>query len=221
MAKNSTRALSGPRLMEISFEEYIGEYPLAGSSFSAYKNWTPSTTGQALMNENYFDLSGYARDGLTLFPTNAGLQDPGYYTTSNVLPTTRLVVLDIMSQERLDVDDVETWWRDYKNVPGMMESPVDHEQIIMGNFRLFVPQTDFTFVSAMSPISGGDFGSASPTTVQKLWCYRFLIYSAQVFDNTELEVNATRFMLAATIAEESEDSFLMRQKRSYELATGP
>lgn len=218
--RDSKRALSGPRLMSIPIEEYIGEYPAGGTSFASYKNWIPSTAGTALMNEGYFDLSGYANDALTLFPTNMGLQDPGYYTTSNVLPTSRLAVLDIISQERLDVDEVEDWWRTYKNVPGMMATTLDFEQIIMGQFRLMTPQTDFTLVGALSSIAGGEFGSGSPTTVQKLWVYRFLIYSAETFENTELEVNATRFNMAATIAEEKELSFLMRQKRSYEISTG-
>jgi len=215
-------AITGPRLMEKMVDEYIGEYSTPDSQFPAYKGWVPSADGLTLMHESYLDLSGYTADHLTAFPINAGLQDPGYYTVAaaGINASTRLVVLDLMSQERLDIEEVDTDWRGSKNVPGMPTSTTDFEQIIMGRFRMMAPQTDFTYVSALSPIAGGDFGSASPTTVAKLWCYRFLLYSAEEpYVGAGLEVNATRFVLSATIVEEEDLPFLMRQKRSFELST--
>lgn len=214
-------ALTGPRLMEKMVDEYIGLYSTPDNSFPAYKGWVPSNDGLTLMHESYFDLSGYTNDHLTTFPVNAGLQDPGYYTVAaaGIDGSTRLIVLDIMSQERLDIEAVDTDWRGSKNVPGMPTSTEDFEQIILGRLRMMAPQTDFRYVSALSPIAGGEFGSASPTTVAKLWCYRFLIYSSETYVGAGLEVNATRFVLSATIIEEEDLPFIMRQKRSFELST--
>jgi len=219
-SSDGARALTGPRILHREVEEYTGRWDTPSTSFPAYKNWTPSTSGTSLMNENYFDLSGYEHDFLTLIPSGATLQDPGYYVTDNVSPLTGVVVLDIISQERLDHDTVETDWLQSLNVPSMPTTTEDFNQIVFGQFRWFAPQTDFTLVQAMSPISRGNFGSSSPTTVAKLWCYRFLIVTSVDLTNMLLTVNATRFVLGSTIVKEKDLSFIMRQKRSYELGTG-
>lgn len=221
MAKksNAANALEGPTTLERGVDEYIGIH--TGGKFPGYKGWTTSASGGVLMHESYFDLGGYEREYLTIFPTNAALQDNGYYTTTVADATTNLVVLDIISQERLNINDVENDWQTFRNVPSNPTSTEDFEQIIFGRFRFMAPTTSFTYGLALTPVSGGSFGSGSPSTAQKLWCYRFLIYDAVSLDGVKLEVNATRFLMAATIVKEDDLPFMMRQKRSYELSSGP
>ena len=217
--KTTTRALEGPRVLQKSVDEYTGVF-LDGYGFPAYKGWVPSTTGAALMHEQFIDLSGYSNDQMTVIPTGATLQDPGYYITTGVSPVTSVFVIDIISQEKLLVDDVEDDWRTTGNVPSMPTSREDFNQIIFGQARWMAPSTNFTFLTGLTPISQGQFGSASPTTVAKLWLYRFLIYGTIDATNDLLTCNATRFVIGATAVKEKDLTFLMRQKRSYELGTG-
>jgi len=218
--ETAVETLTGPRILERTVDEYIGLYDVSEGKFPGYKGWVSSAAGGVLMHESYFDLGGFEREFLTLFPTNAALQDPGYYTSSAHTITTNMVVLDIISQERLSIVNVENDWRVNRNVPNMPTTTEDFEQIIFGQFRWMSPSTSFSFTTALTPISQGNFGSANPTTADKLWCYRFLIYeNDEGFSGVTLECAATRFVLGATIAKEDDLAFIMRQYRSYELAS--
>jgi len=216
----ATRALTGPRILTKEVPEYLGTY-LPGTGFPTYKNWYASTTGNTVYHESYLDLSGYTQDFLTLMPQQVTLQDPGYYTVQGIENTlTAIYMIDVVSLERLNIDEVEADWLTSFNAPGMMTTTEDFEQIIFGQFRWLSPQTNFTEVTALAPISGGSFGSGNPSTVAKLWCYRIAIGSTGGFAPTDrLTINATRFVLAATVIKEDDLPFLMRQKRSYELGT--
>lgn len=218
-SKTSTRSLTGPRVLERAVPEYIGTY-VDGQGFPSYKTWTTNAAGNAIMHESYFDLAGYTRDYLTLVPSGASIQDLGYYTTSGTSPGTALIVLDIISQERLELQAVVDDWADTANVPGHPTSTEDFEQIIYGRFQWLAPTLDFTFTTALTPVSRGNFGSGSPTTVEKLWCYRILMPQSIDLTDDRIVVSSSRFVLGATIIKEDELPFLMRQKRSYELGTG-
>jgi hypothetical protein len=215
-----TKALTGPRLLTKEVPEYIGTFAEV-TGFPTYKNWFTSASGNSIYHESYLDLSGYTNDYLTLMPSQVALQDPGYYTVQGAAnAATAIFVIDVMSNERLDIDEVEADWLNFFNVPGMMTTTEDFEQIIFGQFRWMSPQTNFSFATALNTISAGTFGSGSPTTVAKLWCYRFVISNTGGFLPADrLAINAARFVMGATVVKEDELPFLMRQKRSYELAT--
>ena len=88
----------------------------------------------------------------------------------------------------------------------------------MCNVRGMTTQTEFGSVTLLRAAYGGSYGSAGPTTVSKLWCYRIIRIAATDLDNQVLTVPATRFVLAATIVKEEELPYQMRLKRSFELA---
>jgi hypothetical protein len=186
------------------------------SGWSSGDGWTGTSVNDLIMFEAYFDTSGYTSDDLTLFPTGALLQDPGRYLSSN--PNVPLQVLDIISQVRLSMTDVYDWVI-ANAMPGMLGTDVDWTQILWGQYRTMLPQNTFTgFGTELLTANGALFGSGSPSTAQKLYCYRFCLLpnSAQ---GDEVKIPASRFVLNAIIAEEEDKAFLMRQKRSYELAT--
>lgn len=221
MSKESKRALTGPRLLTQPVEEYIGLYdPVVG--LPDYKNWqvVPGNTN-AVYNETYFDIDAYQMDELTLVPSGASLNDPGVYTIVNPFADSQQYVIDMITQTRLDPAQVVTDMVSFYNLPGDPLSTEDFTQILFGRFRWQAPTTDFstgaTGINAMTNISQGTFGSAEPTTANKLYCYRFVIMVATELPNITIAVPATRFLLGATVVKEDELSFLMRQKRSFEL----
>lgn len=193
------------------------------NGWGSANGWTGTSTNDLIMFEAYFDTSGYTSDDLTLFPVSSLLQDPGRYISSN--NTVPLQVLDIISQVRLSLTDVYSWVfpdpavQGSNSMPGMSGTDVDWSQIIWGQYRTFLPQNTFTgFGTEMLVASGGMFGSGSPSTAQKLYCYRFVLLPGSINADT-LQLPASRFVLNAVIAPEDDKAFLMRQKRSYELAT--
>ena len=210
-----SRALTGFRELTQLIPEYIGD--MASNVFAGYKGWVPSATNAIVMYETYFDLSGYQLDDLTAMPIAATLQDPGMYTCST--DTVPLHVLDILSQERLDRN--ELWDLILlNNVPGMGASDNNYEQITFGNYRLMLNQGTFTDPTGLNlylPTSQTQFGSGDAVAVDKLWAYRFVIAPGAA-DGISLRIPASRFLLQMNIVKESDRVYLQRLKRSYELA---
>jgi len=207
-------ALEGPRVLTQEIESLSTDY--TPSRLTPKGNWFIGTSSTSIMYESYFDLSGYQLDDLTFMPQGTVVQDPGTYKSNN--PTMAFAVLDIISQERLTIAQIETAVL-ANNMPGMSETTQDFIQIVAGTYRLMTPNTTL-LPNLLTTIQRKEFGSGSPSTVAKLWCYRFVtpVEGVWAAGNT-LEIPAARFILTGTVIQESDLPFLMRQKRSYELAT--
>lgn len=204
-------ALEGDKTISQMMPEYSGAYT---TEWTDHKTWQGPATGNVIFNETYIDLSAYELDDLTFFPMGAILQDPGLYQSDVTNP---LQVLDIVSQAKLNITEVLANLAE-NNVPGMMESTMDFTQIIWGQYRTFLGQATFQGgANLFLPANGGLFGSGSPTTAAKLYCTRIIITDAATEGNY-LSVPASRFIVSAVVAKEKDLAFMMRQKRSYELA---
>ena len=191
------------------------------SGWESVAGWGGTGTSDIMAFHAYIDVAGYTADDLTLFPIGVTLQDPGSYKVSRAggaPPNVPLQVLDIITTEVLSLDDVLAWVTD-NTMPGMLGTTHDFSQIIWGQFRTFLGQITYAsnaveFLAA----NGGLFGSGAPSTADKLHCYRFILLPGSA-QNDIVAIPASRFILNAVIAPEDEKAFLMRQKRSYELAT--
>lgn len=175
------------------------------------------TSPASLYFETYFDLSGYTLDDLTIYPEIALLQDPGVYTAT-LSPNGRFTVLDILSQERLDIPTVIS--NNMNNgSPGSTLSKEDWTQIVFGRYRFMTLTTVQTSPEVMTVAREVDFSSMEPTTVEKLWIYRIVIPTGIFTENAIVEIPASTFVLRFESIEESELHYMMRLKRSYELGT--
>jgi len=206
----SKGALEGDKVLTQGMPEYAGAYT---TEWPDHKTWQGPASGHVVFNETYVDLSAYELDDLTFFPINALLQDPGIYSLTGQEP---VQVLDIVCTEQLSIAEVVADMAE-NNVPGMFESTMDFTQIIWGQYRTFLPQTDFVSGTLYLPANGALFGSGSPTTASKLYCYRIII-CALATEGLALTIPASRFVITGIVAKEKELAFMMRQKRSYELA---
>ena len=213
------RALLGPRRLTQDIPEYEGLY---GVEFPNYKGWTNAGLPNALMYETYFDMSGLTLDDLTFVPQGLELQDPGRYVYDvggAGYPVVDVEVLDIISQERLTLADIDANLT-LGNSPGMMESTEDFTQIIMGNYRVMVvPNTSGVGISLLIPQTGSTFGSGEATAASRLWVYRVVRINGLKTATHTLKIPASRFILVGTTIEENDLPYMMRLKRSYELAT--
>lgn len=212
--KDTTRALTGQRILNMPISNYLGIRTAIG--WAGDKMWRPVGIAGAngVCAETYFDLSAYELDDLTLIPQLIQLQDGLPYFSQQ---SESLEVYDVVSQERLDPDDFVTYSLagDYPSSPGSKE---DWSQILMCNTRFMTPQGDFQYADLMLPATQGSFGSSEPTAVQKLWLYRIVLVRGGT-ENSTLYIPATRFVLGAEIVKEADLPYMMRLKRSYELST--
>ena len=221
MAKKErqTRALTGPRQLTQMIPEYDGE--MGASEFPGFKGWIASASSTLVYYETYFDLSGYALDDLTAIPIAAMLQDPGLYACDDT--KVGMQVLDVISQERLRPGRVLNDMITDNNVPGMLMSANNFEQITFGNYRLFMGQKTFTDPAGLEtvvylPADSMQFGSGDAVTVEKLWCYRFVMArGATEGESSTIKIPASRFILNVNVVDEDELVYIMRLKRSYEL----
>lgn len=209
----SKGALEGERTMT-QMVPALQQLTKGVSGWDGQAGWEAGSS-DIMMYETYFDTSGYALSDLTVFPVGAVLQDPGRYLCTN--PNVAVQVVDMICSERISHTDAYNWIS-RNTMPGMVGTTMDFSQILWGQYRTLLGQDTFQAqATEYLAASGGLFGSGSPSTAEKLWCYRFIV----VVDSQEgdtIDVPASRFVLSAIIGAEKELAFLMRQKRSYELA---
>lgn len=226
--KTSTRALTGQRMMHkeiphlvMSWNPSEGRYERNLAFPQANLGWV-SVGPYAHYHETYFDTSGYTLDFLTTMPISALVQEAGRYQIT--FPgTVRMLVLDMITTER--IDDVGQFASEIfaNEFPSFPQSTEDFSQIIYGRFREFAGITQGTTVQDIyAPVSNQQFGSLEPTTADKLWIYKLVLFLG-IPDSPDdpfsiAKFPSSRFILNAEIVKEADLPFMMRQKRSYELS---
>lgn len=224
----STRALTGPRTLVKLIPPLQASYTVSNiwevddqvTMFSGTQAGSWQVLGSlpsSLFFETYLDLSAYELDDLTIYPLFIGLQDPGLYSLTDGAQT-RMRVVDIMSQERLDPLTVVDEMMFMNSLPGMSPTDTEFIQILSGQYRMMLANTTYAAPEILQTVQTGEFGSGSPSSVQKLWLYRFVVPSGVPAETSVLTVPGSRFVMRANIVKEKDLSYLMRQKRSYELA---
>jgi len=211
----SDRALTGDRVLSLDVPHYVGAYVDGALQWPGDNGWRSTSTG--IYHEQYFDLSGYELDDLTLVPKFMQLQDGGSPYLGG-LGVSSLHVWDIISQERLDPSQFFIYSVSGDN-PGSPATTQDWTQILMCNKRYMTGQTVFSSANLFLPATSGSFGSSEPTAVAKLWCYRIICTAGAVQPGDILQIPATRFVLGGTVIDEPDLEYMMRLKRSYELST--
>ena len=248
MAKKtkSVKSLTGKRLMMKEMMHYkYNMDPTSPVRWDLSKNgytfhgqgWRTNGAGY-LVNETYFDLSGYTQDYLTTYPQMITVQESGSFRMKEDLvapppvPPTLItdwrgaMVLDIITEEHLSGGDIGTLVQNVteKEIsPSFPEGPLEFSQVIYGRYRMMGHDNAIWTVTQgnLTVLNQTQWGSGSPTTCDKLWVYRIIIplgfYITDIDDY--IICPAARYVMSATIDKENDSAYMMRQKRSYELAT--
>jgi hypothetical protein len=180
---------------------YQGIYD--GVEFPPSQGWVNEGLLNIIAYESTLDLSGYEMDRITFYTQGAEVQDPGRYVLLGAA-TCDVEVLDIVSQERLSLLDI-----DNQLLAGS----------VLGDYRLMVVQNTSANLELLSTIGGGTFGSGEPTAASRLWVYRIVRINGTKPPGAELRIPASRFMLQGIAATEEDLPYMMRLKRSFELST--
>ncbi len=208
--------------------QYVGGAtwgPITGTDPElANTGWNQLSTGSGWYHETQIDLSGYAMDSLTFFPSAVGVQDPGVY---RMLPgatstTSSLYVLDLITSTPIDPNNVMIDDLLGRMIgPGMFGSDETFETILYGLFRVFAENSTIKIPNFQQLQRSQRFESGEPTAADKLYCYRIVqISSTGALDAgiSYIVIPASRQLIAGVIDEESELIYMQRLKRSYELA---
>ena len=174
-----------------------------------------------LFHETQIDLSGYAMDSLTFFPTSLGLQDPGLYQLRVGACSTYsgMIVLDVVTSVPMTIQDVSDFMVTTNAGPGMLGTPQEFETLLFGSFRFFTENTQIPYPSYQQLERSQRFDSGEPTAADKLYCYRIVtLLTADLDDSSFVSIPAARQLIAGVMGEESELVYMQRLKRSYELA---
>ena len=207
-------ALEGPRVLaQVLTGTDVTTGP-EGAIITAIGPWgVVDGTANAAVQRDYFDLSGYNRDFLTTFVSGVEMQEPGPLAGSDE----NNQLIEIVSTEFIDDTNITNFLGGNGfNGPGFTRSTDSMDQVVYGRRRLY------TFEVAIAPVipklwHTSTWGTCSALTSDKLHITRIIVTStAGITFVSDLNV-----VLAVIVAKEDELPFLMRQKRSYELATGP
>ena len=203
---------------------YQGGTTWAPSAGTTQTGWSPLGSNTGFFHETQIDLSGYALQDMTFFPSAVGVQDPGVY---RMLPgaastTSSLYVLDLITSTPIDPTDVMvTDLLGSMQGPGMFGSDESFETILYGLFRVFAENNTIKIPNFQQLQRSQRFESGEPTAADKLYCYRIVQISAVgPLDGGQsyIVVPAARQLIAGRIKEETELVYMQRLKRSYELA---
>lgn len=235
--KTATRALSGKRQMMKQFSPLHAVFVPGGVSdwkIFADSDWQPMDPGinpaesglGRFFAESYFDTSGYTRDELTTMFDNVFIQEAGRWQLTNA-SSVRVHVFDLVTSTRFNGGiniEMNNWFDSFlasnEGVPGFQQSQYDWSQVIYGRFREYIATTQGTDTTdVIAPVNDQQFGSLESTTADKLWTYKIVCLSGWFPNETghDLRIPNTRQIVQANIVAEPDLTFLMRQKRSYEL----
>lgn len=204
-------------------ETYAGGTLWTPTAPGRNQGWVQLASGSGWFHETQLDLSGYAMESLTFFPSAVGIQDPGVYRMAPgaTATTSSLYVLDLITSTPIDPNRIMVGdWLGAGIGPGMFGSPETFETILYGLGRVFSENNTIKIPNYQQLQRSQRFESGEPTAADKLYCYRIVQISAESLDAglSNIVIPACRQLISGMLDEESELVYMQRLKRSYELA---
>jgi len=215
--------IEGPRVLNKTIPVFYGDYVTPSPPALPYMDGVGSSWGlvgdNTWVSRTYYDLSGYNRKSLTAFFQGVDIQEGTWIGTSqNQLNVVDLITTEFMTDEACVKAAAPAF--DGGDAPGFPESVYDMDQVIYGRRRTWL-RTDSAQVGLHTPYYGSaSYGTCAAASADKLHITR-IISSTTAEPDAFIRVSPAVYVLAIIVAEEKELAYLMRQKRSYELATGP
>lgn len=188
-----------------------GVWAVDGSQSNGWRLLAP--TGLAV-SDTYFDFAGLTKDYKTLMFDGAAVQDMLAPQVTGGAAGDSLVMVDLMSTSPLTDNDLQNFYI-YGNFS--INGKLTFEQTIYARIRQFNVDVDNLAWGSMVLLSENQIGSLEATASDRVYCYRIVAMGSN-FDGTRIDVFNARYLLQANVKEEAEYQYLMRLKRSYDLA---
>lgn len=213
--------IEGPRVLAKRLQGITCETDSVGTIVNRTGDGWLALTTYCAVQRSYFDLSGYNLDDLTTFFQDVVMQyaGPPYTNEPKVMEVLEFITTEYLSDAELIATLAPASAVAGKfSGPGYSPSTMNMDQIVFARRRTYV--TNSTYEDPLLPTntSVDIWGTCAAATSDKLHITRVLVGGSNSKDFNVPDVNV---VVTAIIAKEKELPFLMRQKRSYELATGP
>jgi len=184
---------------------------------TATNNWNIITAlPNVIVQRAYFDLSGYQLENLTAFFQGVQMQEGGFLSGDDDFSMlSEFVTTEYISDA--EIAAVAPTFNDGMPI-GFGNSTFNQEQIVYARSRLFVIQGAGIIIPSTLALT--TWGTCAAATADKLHITR-IFRTGQASGASTITLPDVNVVVATIVAKEKELPFLMRQKRSYELATGP
>tara|TARA_Y100000033_G_C2754379_1_gene115605 strand:- start:1765 stop:2445 length:681 start_codon:yes stop_codon:yes gene_type:complete len=187
------------------------------------------------VHESTIDLGGYTRQAdMTVYFRNSFEQRGGidYVFWDAYDPENDGIIENVIISSVPFTDDQLIGAQLYQPgftplpIPGIDYGNFDRTHIIHGHFQIhyansIIGSTDFTQrgSATVQALTDNNYSSLEPTAADTLYCYR--VISCPIVADTQVSqiaIAPMRVLMSITTQEEPELSYMMRLKRSYELA---
>jgi len=193
--------------------------PEAWDDFEFANGW--SNIGNVMYWQGSIDLSGYAMERKTFYPVTAFTQEAQSYVSFGGSGQS---VFYLVSSIPTDINNFLTQivWA---SAPGFTQPSTanvpqdDWTSLLFGQYEINLINSTLPALGICQPILTRQFGSLSPTAADKLYVTKVVfpaVIAGEVGDS--LSIPSSRIVLPGTIKEEPKLEYMMRLKRSYELA---
>jgi len=219
--------IEGPRILDQLFPWCDIDTGVAPPGYpitiTAGEGWEVADDGAAgtptVVNRKYYDLSGYNLKSLTSFFQGIDIQE-----SFSPFGTISMTVVDLITTEYVDDDTLlaaHIYTTGNGDLPGFPNSTFDMSQVIYGRTRTFVDNSSWGDISLQGQTS---FGTCSATTADKVHLTRVVYVvtgdAGVIAAGKKIHIPPCDYVSAIIVGKEKELPYLMRQKRSYEMATG-
>ena len=222
----------------------IAEFPAfylgtdgAGNFTQLVPTDTREISAKIYVQEMKLDLSGYVQDSLTVGFRRSFEQEGGpdqinwlkaYDPNTDSVSELTIVSSVPFNDEQLVYALVYSPGFTIPNLPGVDVGNFNREHIIHGRYQVMYANTTIgggafssTGNATLISVTDNIFSSLEPTAADCLYCYRVVAIPNAANDGTGIDfvyLPAKRVILDAFTVEEPELEYMMRLKRSYELA---
>jgi len=207
-------SLEGPRLLtKFHNRQTITILPEPPYYLAEGQGWEAidSTT---FVSRNYYDLSGYTVEDLTLLIQNVAIQE-GFSTHGNMSVAW---VIDLITTEFVRDADIVTAVANFTGpMPGFLGSRFDMNQVIYGRVRTYAAQTIAAVPIATLVHTGtSNFGTGGAFAGDKLYNTRALYFSGLM--NEFISVPPSAYAIGGLVVKEKDLTYQQRLVQSFEHA---
>lgn len=211
-----------------AFAEYNNTVPNDWHITGQYGDWQYLSNG-LWFNQTDIDLTGYAMQKKTFYPYSSFEQRSGITAGKFVTPLTEqpyVIDITICSSVPLTSDDIASATL---TCPGFIQfggftaqqGRFNRDVIIHGEWKWYTEDSTLSVGAGnntLKLLQTGNFSSLEPTAADKIYCYRIIGCLTARDEGVTFTLPATRVLIPGNLYNEDKIPYMMRLKRSYELA---
>ena len=212
--------------IEVQFDPVSGGYvkSVGGGGYN-------QITSGIFVLQTDLDLSGYAMERKTFYPYSS-FEQRGQVTSGQfaAAPTTQPYVFEHVVLSSVPLDNLDISLLVTRVAPGFNPPSLGittgtgrftRDVIIHGNSNCYTIDSTLSVAGGFNTlrlIDNYNYSSLEPTAADKIYCYRILALTGATGEVLKVNLPSSRILLPGTISSEPKLEYMMRLKRSYELA---